>query len=520
MHRPAPASLALLLALAASLGCDGEEPLPDAGTRTDAGRRTDAGPFVCPNPAWAPTGAPPTPAAPAIDALTIDRDALDTPTVETFDAAAIAEDAATFDLGVQAGAMRETSALLWTHRAGAGDVTLRVWRDGDAAGEVRLVDEQVATPEDGGFVHVSVSDLAPATRYRYAFFLGTSPGFTGRSVIGRFTTAIPAGEVATIRVAATTCTNQATRPFEALSLMAAEDPDVVVQLGDMTYNDSARTVDEYRQRWALNLGDEGYRALLASAGAYFTWDDHELTDSDGYYDQPQSRVDIAHDAFFANLAIEPVDRTIHGATRRTFWGAYPWGDAVDFIVLDSRSERIVDSREGPDARYISEEQLAFLQDRLMNSTARFKVILNSVPIANLPLPPWEFEEDRWQGYAAQRTRLIDFITSNGIEDVVFLTGDFHLGYVARVEPEGAGRSIWEIAVGPGGSRSANPVPALVEGGLVDLQDGFPCEMFDYYSDATDVTTTLDFDPVAGTIHVRFVEALTGEVLYDNVLYNE
>lgn len=509
MRRALVFGLALL-----ALSCDDGEPDEDAGTAVDSGPAVDAGPFVCESPAWDPAGGPPDVVAPSIDELTVDRDAADMPTVETFDAAALEESAA-FDMGVQAGAMRDTSALLWTHFTGAGDVTLRVWRDGDAAGEVRLVDEQTATPADG-YVHVSVSELAPATRYSYAFFTGTSPTFDDRSPIGRFTTAIPAGELARVRVAATTCTNQSTRPFESLTRMAAESPDVFVQLGDMTYNDGALTQQQYRQRWAMNLSDEGYRAMLGSTGAYFTWDDHELVDSSVYYDQPASRVQIATDAYYENLPVEPVMRG--GA--RSFWNSYAWGNSVEFIVLDSRSERDPASRETANAQYLSEEQMSFLEERLLNSTARFKVVLNSVPIVQFPLPPWEFEEDRWQGYAAQRQRLMDFIGNNGIDDIWFLTGDFHLGYVARIDMDGPGRNVWEIAVGPGGSAGGNPVPPLVESGLIDPQRGFPCEMFDYFSGETNVATTLDFDPMAGTVHVRFVEAETGESLYDNVLYRE
>jgi len=52
------------------------------------------------------------------------------------------------------------------------------------------------------------------------------------------------------------------------------------------------------------------------------------------------------------------------------------------------------------------------------------------------------------------------------------------------------------------------VPPLVDAGLVDPQDGFPCEMFDYFSGATNVGTTIDFDAVAGTVQVRFVEQPT------------
>lgn len=513
MRRFASPLVPLLCALALG-ACDGDPDPVDAGT-PDAGPRSDAGPEVCPNPAWDPSGPPPEGMAPAPTELDVDRDAADGATAVSFDPAGIAE-AAVFDLGVQAGAMKTDEARLWTHSTASDDVTLRVWREGGADGEVLLALERTETPGDGGYVHAVVTGLAPATRYRYAFFTGAAPSFDGRSTIGTFTTAIPEGALARIRLAGSTCTNQATRPFESLSWMAEQDPDIFVQLGDMTYNDGDETVEEFRASWAQNLGDEGYRAILSSAGSYYTWDDHEIVDNSRYYDAPASLREAGTQAFYENVPVEPVDR----GGEVDFWNAYRWGDSVEILVLDSRSERVPSTRETDDAQYISPAQLAFVQDRLMNSPARFKVLLNSVPITDLPMPPWALEDDRWQGYRAQREALVSFIVDQGIEGVWFLTGDFHMGFVSRIAIDGGARDIWEVAVGPGGSRGGNPIAALAADGVTPEQGSFPCEMFAYWSPETDVATTLDFDPVAGTVHIRFVEANTEEVLFDETIWHE
>lgn len=509
---------ALFLGLLLTIGCDG-------GGGTDAGPdpvdtgtpmpRPDAGPFVCPSPAWDPSGPPPTSDSPRPTELTVDR-SVDGATSVAFDPSAVAEDAAHFDLGVQAGAMREGTAILWTHVSDPGAVTLRVWRESDAAGEVMLAVEQPADSADGGFVHSAVSGLAPATRYSYAYFTGSAPAFGGRSPIGSFVTPPPPRMASTIRVAASTCTNQSSAPFEALTRMAAEDPDVFVHVGDILYQDGNTTLPEYRATWAAQLADPGFRDILTATGAYWTWDDHEVTDSGDYYDIPDAQRDIAHDTYFESLAAEPIDR----GGQRSLYTSYAWGDAVEFIVMDSRGERDPSSRLTPAARYVSPEQLAFVQARLMNSTARFKVVLNSVPITNLPIPPWALEEDRWQGYAAQREALVSFIVDNAIENVWFLTGDFHLGFVSRLDVDGGARDIWEIAVGPGGSAGGNPIPLLVDNGTLDEEDAFPCGMFAYWSSATNVATTIDFDGGAGTVHVVFTDAASGEALFDEVIYRE
>lgn len=508
------AALSLLLVLAS---CDGSTPADAGPTPTDAGPptpRPDAGPFVCPAPAIDPGLTPPASDSPRPTELAVDR-TVDGATSVAFDAEAVAEDGATFDLGVQAGAMRDDTALLWTHVTDSASATLRVWRDGDAAGEVSLAIEQPADPADGGFVHAPVSGLAPATRYAYAFFRGAAPTFTARSPIGSFVTPPPSGVATTVRIAATTCTNQSTAPFEALTRMAAESPDLFVHVGDLAYQDGNTTLAEYRATWAAQLADPGFRDILGATGAYFTWDDHEVVDSGDYYEAPAAQRAIAYDAYFENLAAEPVDRG--GA--RSLYTSYGWGDAVEVIVMDSRSERDPSTRETAAARYVSPEQLAYVEDRLMNSPATFKVVLNSVPITGLPIPPWAIQDDRWQGYPAQREALLSFIVDNGIENVWFITGDFHLGFVSRVEIDGGARDIWEVAVGPGGSAGGNPVPLLVDNGTLTEQSAFPCEMFAYWSSATNVATTLDFDGGAGTVHVVFTDATSGDALFDQTIWN-
>jgi alkaline phosphatase D len=183
--------------------------------------------------------------------------------------------------------------------------------------------------------------------------------------------------------------------------------------------------------------------------------------------------------------------------------------------MDSRSERLPSTREEQNATYISEEQLEWLQQGLLASTAHFKVLMNSVPITNLP-PLWLSQDDRWQGYFAQRVRLVDHILINDIRNVWFITGDFHLGFIARVEPEGEGRRLWEIAAGPG-ANGPNPLAIAGEAGGAVEESIFPANQFEFWSSNITVATTLTFDPVADNVAIKFVDSLSGEVLYDDVV---
>ncbi len=424
---------------------------------------------------------------------------------------------ARFDRAVQAGAMRDRSALLWTHvtsvPAGAS-LRLRVFReDGEAILSVREEDVTL----EGSFAHVVVDRLAPATVYRYVFFFVRDGAPIARSPIGRFRTAFPAGARLRLRIGATACTGSANperlaaiRPFESLTRLADdEELDLVLHLGDLSYNDRASTLDEYRAIWAANLADESYRAMLASHGWYATWDDHEVRDNYDPETVGAMRLEAAKRSFFEAVAVP------RGASGEIYT-SYRWGDTAEVFVLDARSERRPSTIGSAQPIFVSDAQLEWLKGALAASEARFKLVMTSVNISNLPEPFWIYEEDRWEGYGAQREALLSFIVERGIEDVWFLAGDIHVGFVGRVERSGPYASMWEITVGPGGS-GINPLSTLIDANALTHDQVYPCDQFVFGHGKTEVVTTLELDPVAGMIRVRFVDAVTGEVMFDRWL---
>lgn len=406
------------------------------------------------------------------------------------------EDSVTFSRGVQAGAMRATSALLWTRAVDAPRVIVRVWRPSLEDGEVLLVVDEPVEPDVDGFTHHPIEGLLPDTEYHYLFARTDEAGrIIERSAIGRFRTALAPGDTRPILVGATSCTNQNRMPFEAISMTAEEPLDVFLHIGDQTYQDSARGLDgegSYREFWARSLRDPGFLALYQSVGHYLTWDDHEVTNNWDPERIDSERRDIAFRTFFETFAIE---RGPSGG----LWNSFQWGDTAEFIVLDCRSERI-------DGNYISREQMDWFKDRLLNSTAHFKVVLNSVPITDMPLA-YVDDGDRWESYDEQRDEVIGHIVDNDIRNVWFISGDFHIGFVSHVDPDGAGRRIREIAAGPGGN--SNPVPGFVR----DLLFG---DQFAFHTPggSDEVMTTLEFDPERDAVRVRFVDGLTGDVWFD------
>ena len=425
----------------------------------------------------------------------------DLPPTTVFFPETITEDKATFPLGVQAGAMTGPTALVWGHAADNKTKLLRVWRDA-APGKVWLDVEMQVNPKDGYF-SVPLSGLIAGARYRYAFFVGSGTALTARSAIGKFRSALAAGSTEAVTVAATHGTNALYMPYKGVETMAQYSYDVFCQLGDMTYNDGASTLSQYRGKWQKTLKDPGYRALLTKAGAYYTWDDHEFINDDKLYSLAPSVLKAAKDAFFETL---PVERQANDR----LWKSYRWGKSVEFFVLDCRLERQPKTRGTSDPIYISKAQMAWLKQGLKSSPCHFKVLLNSVPITKMP-PLWLAQKDRWQGYGKQRDELLDYITNNSIKNVWFISGDFHVGSVGRVETTGARSKIWEVLAGPGGN-GPNPLWLLALGGPIIREQIFPAKQFPHFSGVF-AATLMTFDPAKDAVHIRFIDQ-SHKILYD------
>jgi len=451
----------------------------------------------------------------------VDPQSIDQATATDLPLSTIDEDEVGFPLGVQSGSVTPSSALLWTKLATPGDVTVKVWRDGASADQVLLVSSEVVTSSDAGFVHYAATGLAPSTEYRYAFFTTAGDAITARSRIGRVVTAYPAGELLRLRVGATTCTGTsdpevraALAPFPALSMIADMDIDLTLHLGDITYNDGASGLAGYRTFWANTLAEAGYKDLLSTAGMYATWDDHEVEDNYDPETISATRFENAQQTFFEHVAV-----TDDGSHR--VWRSYQWGDTAEFIITDLRSERKPSTLESEDPQFVSNEQLAFIKERLQNSTAHFKVVFSSVNITNLKDPLWDVPlalDDRWEGYRTQREELLQFIVDQDIDNVWFLAGDIHMGFVGRIEPEGPFSRMWELTVGPGASGS-NPLGAAWENDL-NRESIFPCNQFIFAHGRTQVATTIDFDAVNDLVAVEYVDAVTGETLFSGALRQE
>jgi alkaline phosphatase D len=290
-----------------------------------------------------------------------------------------------------------------------------------------------------------------------------------------------------------------------LRQMKAERNAFNVMLGDTIYSDSevpgrlnpiALSVKQKWAKYKINLRNKALRALRGSAGFYSQWDDHEFVND----------FSPAESSFDNNVNVN--GRTLYKRGTQAFrdyapvrWtkrdGLYRsmrWGKNLELFFLDERSFRSANADEGgvcnnprtgrPDVAptapqstrnlfalvdpslaepvsqacldRIRSQDRTFLGTRQLNrfltaiksSSARFKVIMNEMPIQQYYVLPY----DRWEGFEAERQRLLRELQT--VKNVIFLTTDVHATLIndARFQtleqggPQNSG--IMDVTVGP------------------------------------------------------------------------
>jgi phosphodiesterase/alkaline phosphatase D-like protein len=125
-------------------------------------------------------------------------------------------------------------------------------------------------------------------------------------------------------------------------------------------------------------------------------------------------------------------------------------DGIDFDLdeVDSVPDGCVDALNDPSRTMLGEKQKNEFLSLLKASTAKFKIILNELPIQEWFIDPY----DRWEGYPAERREILQFIRNNSIDGVVFLTADVHINIITDVyidtEDLSATPVAKELVVGP------------------------------------------------------------------------
>jgi alkaline phosphatase D len=306
-------------------------------------------------------------------------------------------------------------------------------------------------------VKVDVTGLNSNTYYYYRFKAedGTY------SMIGRTKTAPTADEVEQLRFATVSCASFQHGYYNVYNrITERNDIDAVIHLGDYIYeygpgeygdirdHEPAKEIVElidYRTRYAQYRLDPAMRNIHQQYPFIVMWDDHETADNsfrDGAENhQPfsegnwEDRLSVAAKAYMEWLPIRQVDPNSDIKIYRKF----NYGNLADIFALDTRiigrdeqmgflDQIFPDVVNDTTRKLLGNEQMAWLKDGLMNSTAKWKVLAQQVMVGPFKIFDIIANSDQWDGYEAERQNLFYFIDDNNIDNVVVLTGDIHTSW--------------------------------------------------------------------------------------------
>ena len=385
-----------------------------------------------------------------------------------------------FDCGVASGVHGPGSTVLWTRFApGATAATELRWlvAADEGLSTVVAAGTVVAEPDADGCAKVLVEDLEPGATYWYRFWVDGVTGPVGRTRTLPTTDA----QLSSVRLGVASCQNYGAGYYAAWRALAQTELDAVIFLGDYIYeSDSrspldvrldpveARDLDSYRAKYRLYRSDPDLRAAHAAHPFAPIWDDHEVANDYNrttLIDEP----DRAAAAYRAWFEYQPVMRTdgdrIHRGAR--------WGRLVDLALLDTRQYRdpqphvpgggtlMVASTIGQPGRtahlegrtILGSDQRDWLLDRwgeAQGDGVGWKLVGNQVmfsPIRLVDLDEPALRQldptlphnagvyanfDDWTGYMSERDKLTDFLRSESIGGVGFLTGDIHAFFQSEV----------------------------------------------------------------------------------------
>lgn len=385
------------------------------------------------------------------------------------------EDPAQFPWGVQSGDAIFDGAIV-SVRTFESEVMLVVVQ-GTEDGWVEVLTLPNLMPVDK-VVQVELTELIPDTTYAFCFYATDG---VRRSSPGRFRTALYPGGNRLVRFGATSCLG-GNEPWESLTQASGELFDFFVLLGDTVYADSGWEEPDFEGDWETALAVQGMRDLAQSTSFLATWDDHEVEDNwsltePGMPEQALEALDSFRRAIPQRV----------GSQGSGLWRTVHWGDTVQVFVLDCRGERL-------NGDYISVEQMEWLKQGLLDSTAQFKIVCNSVPITDMDDVYFGVAaEDRWDGHPVQKAEILDHIADNAISGVLWIAGDFHWGALSTIGRPG---DPWddqrEVFCGPGGS-GINPIVFLLQ----------PNDHYELVIKEHNYTA-FECDPDAGTIRVAFI----------------
>ncbi|TDH26095.1 hypothetical protein EXU57_11390 [Segetibacter sp. 3557_3] len=346
--------------------------------------------------------------------------------------------------GPMMGQVELRSGQVWIElKEGIPAALIRYWQKGKTRATGKTITVQKL---DAGFPNVykfDITGLEPATTYEYQVGATRAPEVLGAGIfttqdLWQWRKAPPDFSFLTGSCAYFNEPqyDRPGKPYGGDSTiflsMARERSAFMLWLGDNWYTREA----DYYSAWGLNYRASRDRSMavlqpfLKAMPHYAIWDDHDYgpNDADKSYVLKQESRKV-----FMNSWCNPS----FGENGEGVYSRFTYND-VDFFLLDDRWFRSHDAT--PDSingqpntgkRMFGQQQMEWFKNAMRlsngNTNINFRIIAIGSQVLN-PLSPF----DCFRHFSAEYREMLDFLQTEKINGVVFLTGDRHLSEINKL----------------------------------------------------------------------------------------
>ena len=222
-----------------------------------------------------------------------------------------------------------------------------------------------------------------------------------------------------------------------------------------------QSLTDYRQRHALYKLDPQLQEAHARFPFLVTWDDHEVQNNyAGLFSETgiapdawAARRKAAYLAYYEHMPLRPSARPKKKGM--TLYRQLDFGPLARIFMLDGRQYRTDQPCDAPSldiaptcpedsseaATFLGHRQEKWLLRGLKRSHATWNVLAQQVMMlrgdlsaafgSSVPV----FNMDAWDGYQAQRGRILNFLATGKAANPIVLTGDIHSAWAADLEQD-------------------------------------------------------------------------------------
>lgn len=224
--------------------------------------------------------------------------------------------------------------------------------------------------------------------------------------------------------------------YDIFTSIHDKSPDAMLWLGDNIYLRPSDYTSRsgYIERYTNDRALPELQELMASCNHFAIWDDHDFgpNDANAAFQHRETALEV-FEMFWPNPPLGFLGNK--GAV-----SSFQYND-IHVFLLDNRYYRTEKTKGGVN-QILGKEQIDWLIQMLVYSKAPYKIVAVGGQVLNTAAV-----YETHAVYAEERQYLLDRISEENIENVVFLTGDRHHSEVSKMTLP-SGKDIYDFTVSP------------------------------------------------------------------------